>query len=536
MNWESFADPLTRGALQLDWLEAALEPVSEYGRREFAQLVPFSPDRIELLRAALRTVARVAQALEPAGADAIRDALRAAPDATGAIARGAIGQTLTDANFLELQRLCEVVGRVRGLLAGVRAWPSDSLDEIGVVGRALEPGRSGKSGFYLADSFDEALGSARVAAHVAQIEYDQAREAVAERVASRLGREDVLAGEFILMRDQLRGELPPEVHLIREAPTYFLCELRLDERSLGALARRDAAGESVAHAEESVRARLSDIVRIHSAGLSEECSVLGRIDLLIAKVRFCQRHRCVVPEVVADGAIEFEDGRFLPLADELSRAGREYIPISVDLHDVAVLTGPNMGGKSVALRTCGFLAACVALGIPVPARSARVGLFAQIAWLGIGSSEPPGGLLSSFAKEVVRLREILARDTSKMLVLIDEFARTTTPHEGKALLVALIERLRAAKSCAFIATHLAGVAGASGTRHFGVRGLRNVPARRSTEDLAEALAELARQMDYTIAEITDGRDSQADAIALAQLLGLDDELIGAARKALVWIL
>ncbi|MEO6913133.1 MAG: hypothetical protein ABI182_03810 [Candidatus Baltobacteraceae bacterium] len=534
MNWESFADPLTRGALQLDWLAAALEPVSEYGRREFALLVPFSPGQIEPLRANLKIVDRFAKELDPSRVDAIRDALRAAPDAIGAIARGAMGETFTDAALLEVQRFCDVVGRVRGLLEGVRAWSSEAPGEIEEVARALERGRSGKFGFYLADGFDETLSAARAAAGAAQAEYDVARRTLAERVCGRLGREDIGSDEFILMREDLRGDLPSDVHLIREAPTYYLCELKLDGRSLEALARRDAAAESVAQAEEAVRARLSDVVRRNSAGLNRECGSLGRIDLLIAKVRFAQQHDCVMPEIVAEASIAFEDGRFLPLADELARSGREYFTISLDLHDVAVLTGPNMGGKSAALRACGFIAACTAFGIPVPARSARVGLFARVGWLGIGGDEEPGGLLSSFAKEVIRLREVLARGTSQVLVLVDEFARTTTPHEGKALLVALIERLRAAKGCAFIATHLPGVAGAAGTRHFGVRGLRKVPQSRVTADVPAALAELAAQMDYTIAEISEDQEPQTDAIALAQLLGLDDELIAAARMALTW--
>jgi DNA mismatch repair protein MutS2 len=311
-----------------------------------------------------------------------------------------------------------------------------------------------------------------------------------------------------------------------------LCALEYDGATLAALERRDAAADAVAHAEEEVRATLSQAVRARAAELDAAANALGDVDVLVAAARFAQRHRCTVAEPARENFIAFAGGRFLPLAAELEVEGRDFAPIDVVLHDVAVLTGPNMGGKSVCLRTCGFIALCAAFGLPVPADRARVGLFGEIAWLGIGSDGEIGGLLSSFAREVVRLREILERDAVRLFVLVDEFARTTTPHEGKALLVAVLERLRDREACGMVATHLGGIAEEAGTRHFAVRGLRNIPQRPESGDLHAALAALGESMDYTIAEVTGGESSRADAIALASLLGLDDALIASAYEAL----
>ncbi|MBV9269922.1 MAG: hypothetical protein JO165_02430, partial [Candidatus Eremiobacteraeota bacterium] len=237
---------------------------------------------------------------------------------------------------------------------------------------------------------------------------------------------------------------------------------------------------------------------------------------------------------IDEATIECENVSFLPLRAELEREDRRYEPISFQLRDVAVLTGPNMGGKSVALRTCGFIAVLAAFGLPVPATAARIGLFDEISWLGIGGDEDAeGGLLSSFAREVVRLRDLLERRALRTVLLIDEFARTTTPHEGKALLVALVDALRKRGKLAFVATHLAGVASATGARHFAVRGLRSVPRqRRVAGDLNAALAALGDSMDYSIVEVIDGKDRQADAIALAHLLGLDEEIVALAGHVL----
>jgi hypothetical protein len=96
----------------------------------------------------------------------------------------------------------------------------------------------------------------------------------------------------------------------------------------------------------------------------------------------------------------------------------------------------------------------------------------------------------------------------------------------------VLERLRADGTGGLAATHLGGVAEAAGTRHYAVRGLRGIPQRPVTENLAEALETLAASMDYTLEEVTGERAREADAIALASLLGIDDAVIAAAHRAL----
>ena len=130
------------------------------------------------------------------------------------------------------------------------------------------------------------------------------------------------------------------------------------------------------------------------------------------------------------------------------------------------------------------------------------------------------------------LKEILERFAPRLLIFVDEFARTTTPHEGKALVVALTERLRQSNACALIATHLQGVAAAAGVAHFAVRGLKGIRTPPAARDLKDALDALAASMDYTIAEVGGDDASHADAIALAELLGLDSEFVEAACRAL----
>ena len=107
-----------------------------------------------------------------------------------------------------------------------------------------------------------------------------------------------------------------------------------------------------------------------------------------------------------------------------------------------------MGGKSAALATCGFLAACLANGVPPPAERAALPLVGSVAWIGGEDAADRVRLLSAFGGEVVRAREALANAVEPALLLVDEFARTTGPREGRALLVALVEALARSEAAA----------------------------------------------------------------------------------------
>ncbi|HKU81513.1 MAG TPA: hypothetical protein VJP76_05010 [Candidatus Tumulicola sp.] len=531
MNAAPAYDQLTARALEFEWLADAVRPASAYGERSFAELRPFARGRENEARARALEIERMAAAV-PERLDSIADALRNAPDALGAIARASMGEILDDADFLEVQRWCDAVERADALLDGLRAGAGNA--GVRAVREALESGRSGKFGFYLADEFEPGLAAARGELQRRQAELDALRGRAIERAARELGRDDLTGDEFVVMRTDLPPVLPRGVRVLRDAPAYVLCALDYGDDDVRALERRDAAAAHAAACEERARAHLSASIRERSGELLAAANACGEIDVSIAAARFSQRYDCRAAEIAGDATLTFEGGRFLPLAVRLEGEGRAFVPLDVDLHDVAALTGPNMGGKSVCLRTCGFVALCAALGLPVPARRARVALFDDVAWLGAGADDDDraGGLLSSFAREVVRVRDVLERPAQHRLVLLDEFARTTTPAEAKALLVALLERLRALGACGLAATHLAGVAEAAGVRHFAVRGLLGATGSAPPGDLQAALTALAAAMDYSIAEVRGEAAAGSDALELAALLGLDQRLVGQARRHL----
>lgn len=531
MRVGALLDAAAAQALAFDWLTGVLRPLSEYGRRTFAELRPFVPGEERAALARARAIAERAM-VDADRLNALAAVFAAVPDVMSAIARASMGDVLDDAAFLELQRFCDAAERIDALRGDSFAAP---LCNAGVhtVTNALERGRTRGSGFYLAEAFDAALASARAEYASEQAAFEAVRGRALADIARWLGRDDVSGDEFIVMRADV-GELPPGLRVLREAPTYWLCVAELDDASLTALQRRDAAAAAVAAVEEQVRTELSRAIGASAPDLQAAAAALGELDVIVAAAGFARDHGCRVANISSEPVLEFEDGRFPPLALELARDGRAFTPITVELRGTSVLTGPNMGGKSVCLRTSGLIAVCAAFGLPVPAERATCALFEEIAWLGVGAGDDrhPGGLLSTFAREVVHVRDTLTRARGRLLVLADEFARTTTPLEGKALLVALLQHLRERDACVLAATHLAGVAEAAGAHHFAVRGLRGIPQPPPAGDLHQALAALAASMDYTIAEVGSDAISSADALALASLLGLEAGIVDDARRIL----
>lgn len=533
MNANALWTPECGVEIGADWLEREIAPAADFGRRARETERPFRRGDEAAARDAIARAVRAARDVPAETLASLCEGIAGCPDPSPAVARARAGAVLADMDFFEVSRFLDAVARVRSLTA------DPVFTQVGVPPRdealagALAAGRTPTRTFYLADAFDAALATARAVAAAQRARYDAERSRVVARIAEFAGVDHVRDGEFVLMRDRALGPLPPEIRVLREAPTYFLCEVALDDGALAALTAVETADAEVAEHEERVRRRLSGHVRASAEALDAAADALGALDVFVARAAFAQRYDARMPEIVDASSLSFVDARLLPLSASLAQHAHRYIPLTLALEGAGVLTGPNMGGKTAALRTCGFLAACVALGVPVPAASACVPLFDEIAWIGLGAESDRESLLSSFGREVAQLRDFLARGAPRALALVDEFARTTSPREGRALLVALVETLRERGAVALAATHLSRIAEDAGVAHYAVAGLRDLPQRSDAPlDLDEAIERIARVMDYRVTRVDEESVSRADALALADVLGLDAALIARARAVL----
>jgi len=515
-------DPQTAERIGASWLRDALAPVSDFGRRADDAARPFRPGDEAAAQARCAQVIHLAERLRPDGVARLRAGLRRVSDPADIVSRATVGDPLTDVDFFELTRFADslrALARAWEAAGGNRAEGPAVVPEIAeLLGRGLESGT-----FYLDDAFGEALAGARAGYAAADAEVVRQRRRLTEHLAG-LGGMIADGEEFIAMRD-LAPAVPRGTRVVRETAAYRLLTLELDAPADAAVQARETALAGLARAEDLVRRELAVSIAALGPRVLEALRGLGELDRTLARVAFSQRWGGCVPEL-GGPRLAFVEASFVPLRAALAEAGLEYTPISLDLWGAAVLTGPNMGGKSAALATCGFLAACVAAGVPPPARSAMLPLLGSIAWIGVEPAGDPGRLLSAFGFEVVRVRDALAAAAPPALLLVDEFARTTGPREGRALLVALVEALSRRGAFALVATHFEDVARDAGVPHLTIAGLgERVLDVNAARDVHAALDAIAAAMDYRIVRVEGAARPVSDALAVAGLLGLDSAIV-----------
>ena len=189
--------------------------------------------------------------------------------------------------------------------------------------------------------------------------------------------------------------------------------------------------------------------------LRHAAQAIAELDSVFARARFAREFNCVMPEFASAAEMRLDGARHPVLEDTLRRQGRPIVPISVALggtETVLVISGPNTGGKTVALKTVGLAALAAQSGIPVAAERAVLPLFDRVL-ADIGDEQSIAADLSTFSAHMLNLKAMLASATEGSLVLVDEMGTGTAPEEGSALAVALLEEFRARRCLTLATTH-----------------------------------------------------------------------------------
>jgi DNA mismatch repair protein MutS2 len=267
----------------------------------------------------------------------------------------------------------------------------------------------------------------------------------------------------------------------------------------------------------------------HHEDILDATRVAGELDALQACGVFHDAVRATRPSFSADRVLHILDGRH-PLLDERLADARQtafgeepgqrtIVPLTIDLSgesSALVVSGPNAGGKTVALKTAGLLVAMGMSGLPVAAAEGTVLPCVDALHVLIGDDQSVLEHLSTFSAYLTRLKRILTRATPRSLVLLDELGSGTDPEEGSAIAAAVIEHLLRTGALLVVTTHL------SALKSFAVNDTR----------IVNASMEFDSETALPTYRLISGIPGRSRAIEVAQIIGLPSSVIESARARL----
>ena len=203
------------------------------------------------------------------------------------------------------------------------------------------------------------------------------------------------------------------------------------------------AEEKIEHLEQQLFQDLRMVVAEHTEVLQSNAGLLARLDAFASLAAHADRHAYVRPEVDDSLVLDIQDGRH-PVVEQTLPPGESFVPndtcLDPDDEQILIVTGPNMAGKSVALRQVGLIVLLAQVGSFVPATSARIGVVDRI-FTRVGASDNLAAGESTFLVEMNEAANILNNATSRSLILLDEVGRGTSTFDGLSIAWAIVEYL-----------------------------------------------------------------------------------------------
>ena len=257
---------------------------------------------------------------------------------------------------------------------------------------------------------------------------------------------------------------------------------------------------------------LSQLVADHAPALLRAAAALARLDAYAALARYLFKIEGTIPRVTQDGDLSLKRAHH-PLLDEGS------VPIDLQLANgtrTLVITGPNTGGKTVALKITGLLSLMASSGFPVPVSELSTFPLITTVWADIGDEQSLAQSLSTFSAHLVHILEILKHADNHSLVLLDELGAGTDPSEGGALGVAILNELHRRGCRTVVTTHLSQL---------------KVQAKK-LDGFDNAAVEFDTNTLRPTYRVLMGIPGRSNALAIAAGLGLPQELLREARSFL----
>ncbi len=257
-------------------------------------------------------------------------------------------------------------------------------------------------------------------------------------------------GRYVIpVKSEYRGEIKGLLHdTSSSGATVFIEPLAVVEANneLRELASREQAEI------DRILAELSAVCAQNSGAVAADCHNMTEIAFAFTKAAYADAMGAEVPRLLNEKRISICRGRH-PLIER-----DRVVPIDISLggdFDTLIITGPNTGGKTVALKTLGLFALMTQAGLALPAEEkTEMGIFSEVL-VDIGDEQSIEQSLSTFSAHMVNIVDIIGRVTDRSLVLFDELGAGTDPIEGAALAEAILEEVRSYGALSASTTHYA---------------------------------------------------------------------------------
>jgi DNA mismatch repair protein MutS len=510
------------------WLSQPLAAVAPIHRRQEAVQMfignPYGLDsfrqQLDSIRDLERTIGRLSSGSGNARDLAVlRQALEQVP---------ALKQTLDNAarpparpeSLINGDSAAEAVAGPGNLIAELNTHISELPELVDLVARAIvdEPPLALKEGGMIRDQFDPALDELRDAQRGGKdwIAKLQADEISRTGISSLKVRFNSVFGYYIEITKSNLDKVPPHYlrkQTIANGERFITPELKeMEGKILGAEERSvKLEYEIFQRVRETVLGRLKDI--------QQTAGALAQLDVLGAFAETARLHNYARPHIADDGVLQIRDGRHPVLEQQLIE--ERFVPNDTRFDpeiQIALITGPNMAGKSTYIRQVALLTLLAHTGSFVPAAEARIDLVDRI-FTRIGASDDLSRGQSTFMVEMTETANILNNATARSLIVLDEIGRGTSTFDGLSLAWSIVEYLHnQAGAKTLFATHY--------------------------HELTELASRLPRLKNFNVAvrewhdqivflrKIVEGGTDKSYGIQVARLAGVPKEILERAKQIL----
>ncbi len=346
----------------------------------------------------------------------------------------------------------------------------------------------------------------------------EAREKARTGKKLRIGYNKVFGYYIEIPRAQ--SEDVPEDYIRKQ--TLVNCERFITEELKNLEEELLTANDRITDLEFKIFSKLRKTIADQVLRVQSTAQEIASLDVLCSFAQCASDYNWCMPEVTAEGGIDIADGRH-PVV-ELTQKDTLFVPNDTHLSsqgaNTAIITGPNMAGKSTYMRQTALICLMAQIGSFVPARSARVGLLDRV-FTRIGASDDLSAGMSTFMVEMSEVASILKNATSRSLILLDEIGRGTSTYDGMAIARAVLEYCadkRRLGARTMFATHYHELTALEGQ----VEGVKNynISAKKRGDDL------------IFLRKIVPGGADDSYGVEVAKLAGVPDTVIKRAKAVL----